>query len=300
MAIERWGSLSVADHNDVHALIANVLLYDRLVMPMFTAADDRDERAYWLEKNWDPDAQLERRNQLGELVIECAWDKSRRQAYTNRYQAATQLDQEANGEMITRWLLTDNQDYALPPGVNHAEIFVAYNSEQSAQTEIPSTPFTQPGLSDASAIGVLIAHDLNIPDIADPEIALQEAIALTQEKDFRNKRSDLYDFQMTCLNRGMSAKAVMAELRDRNRDLNEYIKKQHIPVRKKAGFMLASTLLGVIRGAFGDPLAAGGGLLSIWQFATLDAKPKLQIPNRLAPVAAFYDIESKLGLMLAN
>ena len=56
MAIERWGSLSVADHTDVHALVANVLLYDRLVMPMFTAADDRDERAYWMEKAGTPTA----------------------------------------------------------------------------------------------------------------------------------------------------------------------------------------------------------------------------------------------------
>lgn len=139
MAIERWGTLSVADHNDLSALVANVLLYDRLVIPMYTESDDRDELEYWDEKNWNPIAQLARRKQLVELAIECAWDKTRRQSYTDRYKVAELLDAEANGEMITRWLLTKEQDYQLPEGVNHADIFVAYNSEQSTLNEIPRT-----------------------------------------------------------------------------------------------------------------------------------------------------------------
>lgn len=102
MAIERWGALSVADHKDLSTLVANVLLYNRLVIPMYTEADDRDELKYWNNKGWDPDGQLTRRKQLGELAIECAWDKNRRQSYKDRYQVSLQLDTEANGEMITR------------------------------------------------------------------------------------------------------------------------------------------------------------------------------------------------------
>jgi hypothetical protein len=39
--------LSVDDHVDTKALVANVLLYDRLVAPVWTEEGDRDERAYW-------------------------------------------------------------------------------------------------------------------------------------------------------------------------------------------------------------------------------------------------------------
>lgn len=84
MAIERWGSLSVADHNDTAALTANVLLYDRLVMPIYTEARDRNEREYRDEKGWNPDLQNQRREHLGDLIIECAWDETRRQSYTER------------------------------------------------------------------------------------------------------------------------------------------------------------------------------------------------------------------------
>lgn len=266
MAIERWGSLSVADHNDVAALVADVLLYDRLVMPMYTECDDRDEQAYWEKMGWNQEVQLSRRKQLDDLIIEIAWDKNRRKTYSDRYSAAVQLDGEANGKMVTRWLLTEDQNYQLPKGVNHADIFVAYNSKKSTQQGIPLNNLDMARIDEESKIGVLIAHELGVPDIDDQEAALREAISLSKETEFRFKRADLYDFQMTCLNRGMSAKAIVAELKDRNQELNEYLKKQKIPLRKKAGFMLAQTFISAIVGAFINPVAAIGGLISIWQF----------------------------------
>ena len=190
MSIERWGSLSVADHNDVSALVANVLLYDRLLMPMYTESGDRNERAYWDMQQWRPDAQLERRQQLGGLVVECAWNQARRQAFTSRYEAAKQLDAEVNGEMVTRWLLADGQGYQMPPGVNHADVFVAYDSSQSTVKDIPLQKVNAQMLNEQSRIGVLLAHELGLPDIAEPEVALCAAIALSKETEFRNNRSD--------------------------------------------------------------------------------------------------------------
>ena len=301
MAIERWGSLSVADHNDTTALTANVLLYDRLVMPIYTEARDRNEREYWEQKGWNPDLQAQRHEQLGDLIIECAWDETRRQSYTERYQAAAQINDEINGEMITRWLLTENhEETPLPKGVSHADVFVAYHSEAETQQEIPYQKIDEAILSDETQLAILIAHELNIPDIKEPEIALREAIGLSRESDFRKKREDLYDFQMTCLSRGMKPKAIVEELTDRNRELAEYIRKQKIPVYKKTGFMLASVALGVVGGAFIHPLAAVGGLLSVWQFAAFDAVPGLEVPNRLRPVAGFYDVEEKMGVGLGG
>lgn len=144
---------------------------------------------------------------------------------------------------------------------------------------------------------MLIAHELGVSDIDDKEAALRKTISLSKESEFHTKRADLYDFQMSCLNRGMSATAIIAELKDRNQELNEYLQKQNIPLRKKAGFMLAQTCVGAIGGAFGNLLPAIGGLLSIWQFKTLDTSPIMQLPDRLSPVADFHDIEEKTGLV---
>jgi hypothetical protein len=36
MPMERWGTLSVRDHLDLQAVIADLLLYDRLVFPVLS------------------------------------------------------------------------------------------------------------------------------------------------------------------------------------------------------------------------------------------------------------------------
>jgi len=294
MAIERWGALSVADHNDLPALVANVMLYDRLVMPMYTEADDRDEQAYWQAHQWHPELQAKRRQQLGELVIECAWDQQRRQSYQSRYQAALQMDAEANGEDITRWLLTEESEYQLPSGVHHADVFVAYNSMAKAQDDLATKQVEPMGLGEDEKVAVLISHDIGIPNIAEPEVALTETIALARESEFKQKRADLYDFQMSCLHRGMSAKAIVAELKDRNTELIEYLKQQKFPLYKKTGFLLAGTTLALAAGAFAEPLGAVGGLLSLWQFAALDSTPDYRLSHRLLPVAAYHDMKNLL------
>ena len=67
---------------------------------------------------------------------------------------------------------------------------------------------------------------------------------------------------------------------------------------KKTGFMLAQVSLSILGGTFIHPLAAVGGLLSVWQFASSLGQPDDHVPSRLAPVAGFFDMEDKLGLNL--
>src|SRR5438874_143474 len=87
VAIERWGSLSVDDHVDTEALLTNVLLYDRLVVPVFTEQQtDRNEREYWDQHGWNPDLQQTRLTQLGDLAVRRPWNDSRRERYKNRMQ----------------------------------------------------------------------------------------------------------------------------------------------------------------------------------------------------------------------
>jgi hypothetical protein len=84
MSFERWGSLSVDDHLDTQALIANVLLYDRLVVSVMTEQPDRDERAYWISRGWDPDLQLKRRDLLEDLAVRRPWSTARRELFRTR------------------------------------------------------------------------------------------------------------------------------------------------------------------------------------------------------------------------
>ena len=50
-----WGTFSVADHTRVHPFVADVLVYDRLVIPTPATGDE----SRWADKGWRPDAQAE-------------------------------------------------------------------------------------------------------------------------------------------------------------------------------------------------------------------------------------------------
>ena len=77
MNIQRWGAFSVVDHKDARALAADVLLYDRLVLP--TPADWDMER--WVRNKWDPEGLKLRMKQLGELAIPATWDLDRQKQW---------------------------------------------------------------------------------------------------------------------------------------------------------------------------------------------------------------------------
>ena len=85
MPPERWGSLSVEDHVDTRAMVANVLMYDRLVIPVMVPQEDRDEIEYWTQRNWDPALQLSRVHQLGELAVRRPWTSGYRNQFHSIY-----------------------------------------------------------------------------------------------------------------------------------------------------------------------------------------------------------------------
>src|SRR5213080_3358169 len=79
MVVERWGTLSVKDHLVAQALVVDLLLYARLVFPVFSGAG---ERTRWRGKNWDPDLQESLIEELGtDLAVKVHWNEDRRQVY---------------------------------------------------------------------------------------------------------------------------------------------------------------------------------------------------------------------------
>jgi hypothetical protein len=55
MSKQVWGTYSVKDHCDPNAFVAEVMLYDRLVIPV--PPDDK-ERARWRKAGWQPEVFL--------------------------------------------------------------------------------------------------------------------------------------------------------------------------------------------------------------------------------------------------
>jgi hypothetical protein len=202
MLFERWGSLSVDDHVDAAALVANVLLYDRLVVPVVTDQVDRDEREYWTSKGWDPELQQDRLDMLGHLAVKRPWDAARRAIFKTRVNEIEAERADASALELTRRILAQEQVVDKPPGVQSVTVVAAYNSTASVRKDF----IVENTESHLEAQGYLLSRRLAVTDLEDPEDSLKAAVILSSEPDFQLKRSDLFDWQQLAAAWGLEAR----------------------------------------------------------------------------------------------
>jgi len=291
MTLERWGSLSVTDHIDVQALTANVLLYDRLIVPVLEGQPDRDERAYWLTHGWQPDLQQQRLEQLGELAVKRPWDRHRRKLFTTRF---AQLDAEkadaAAALQMTRRILAQ-EPVVHPPGVHGVEVVAAYSSLAGLRQDFD----VRSAEDNQAAQALLITRRLMVPMEPDPEDSLKAAVELSKKPEFRACRNELFEWQASPRIQRLDPAAAVSHLVDLVGAYNQQVEAACSNRDLKFAFTILGAGLGFLTG--GPVGAAAGAALSLIQFATLDRKPVVDAAD-LRPFAMFHDMEVKLGLQL--
>ena len=82
-----WGTFSVRDHLQPWAFVAEVLIYDRLVVPVPPEGDD-DEEQRWVTERWDPARQRALLEILGDLAVQVEWDADRRRQWGAEFAVA--------------------------------------------------------------------------------------------------------------------------------------------------------------------------------------------------------------------
>jgi hypothetical protein len=187
---EYWATYSVKDHLAERAFVADVMLYDRIVVPH---PPDEAERARWAKNGWDPD----RLDRLLEILgpdrsRAIPWEGYYKEAWQDRMQAADHLNRDAF--QATRDVLTSD----LPPYVTGVRADLAYpdtdaltaNTGLRAPTESPEDGIAQ--------LAAILGKRLLVPvaeSYPDPEGALRRAVALSDDGDFRRKRKAYYRWQ---------------------------------------------------------------------------------------------------------
>jgi hypothetical protein len=81
---ELWGTFAVDDHLRKNAFVAEVVLFDRLVIPE-PPRDDENQYKQWLGSNWRPELLKEMVDQLGDLAIPVPWDQPLREKWRAEY-----------------------------------------------------------------------------------------------------------------------------------------------------------------------------------------------------------------------
>ncbi|WP_158230741.1 hypothetical protein [Frankia sp. CcI49] len=199
---EVWGTFAVNDHCRSDAFLREVLLFDRVVVPVPASAAERDR---WRHPNpndpdesWDPDrlesvlavlgTQRQPTGDGAELVWESPWDPGRWQAGRSRLDVATTIT-GIDAFYGTRLVLALGDD--LPRAV---EAVAAYPSERSCYDDLSPTPSPdEPTAADAL---VMLAQPLLVPDLSDGDYlrALHDVVTLANDPDFRAARGAYHDW----------------------------------------------------------------------------------------------------------
>jgi hypothetical protein len=294
MTFERWGALSVADHVDTAGLVANVLLYDRLVVPVATEQPDRDELGYWIAQGWAPDLQIRRLEQLGDLAIRRPWDVERRAQFRSRMDELRGLSSErayVDAQGMTRRILAHEHQVEKPPGVHHVQVIPAYNSVEGLRQDF----VVEDAKKELATQAFLLSRRLSVPDPSNVEDALRIAIDLSRDEEFRAKRADLFDWQERVASRGIPAEAVVEELAAMAEAYNGCVARAHSKVKTRFAFTLFGIGLGFATGGLLG--AAAGAALALVQFVTLDRQPAVEAGSA-TPAAMFHDVTERIGLSL--
>jgi hypothetical protein len=295
MAREVWGTFSVQDHLRPHAFVAEVLLYDRLVIP---TPPDEAERVRWIENGWEPD-RLERvLEQLGELARPLPWNAWRQEQWADLRRATLGVDSESRLR-ATRMVLTEG----LPAYVTGVEAVGNFPSIESMQAELELAPSTAVGPlhpMPGQTVCAVLGRELIVPastERSDIDL-LSSAVELAQDPDFIKKRRQFHRWQREFLTDGVTdAESVVKAVQE----MEELLEEQKTLVRKRryqVGLLFAFTVASVAVPMLGAPItaaAAGGAFLSVGQFVAGRWFDKADPSDARMVSAMFLDAQKRLG-----
>lgn len=302
MTRERWGTFSVADHKRRRAFVADVLLYDRLIVPYPPSSDERKD---WTGEGWNPDRLDSLLDVLGDdHVIRVPWTEEKHDRFESLFDLAQDArfdsdmlasarEREQDPMHITRMLLTNDFMPDLPKGVTKVWAMPAYPSHyefnKDSQIDVSNKDDRRQKLQ------CVLAHKFLVPtgdDKSDKQL-LQDAIKLADEDDFKVHRAEYYKWQEDIIEQDISIQNAVIEMERYLESLNAIVKKAKIKVYWKFAFTVIPISLAVGAAAFAVsplaiPIAAAGGLISLTKFAKFERKPEYQTGKHV-PAAMFHE-----------
>jgi hypothetical protein len=303
MSREVWGTFAVNDHCVPRAFVADVMLYDRLVIPVPPKESSDDDKKLWAK--WDVERQKDLLEVLGDRARKVEWNQQRRQAWKTRFQAAqAAAGQTAPGAFrMTRTELTKD----LPPTVTAVESVSAYKSYDDIKEGLKIRDTEEGVQLQPGAVTAVLGREFLVmdePKLTDKQ-ALKEAVALSSDSTYRRKRADYWRWQREFLNYEIFAhesalKVAAEEMQTLIQEQNRAVKVEKIRTVARYAFLVGSVTLGIFTGPMIpiaiSPLALtlDKTFLSIGQFA---AERVLEVKGggQREAAALFSDFQRHFG-----
>lgn len=197
-----WGVYSVRAHMDMRALARELLLYDRLVLPV---PEDIDEADRWDDQGWDTRQLDYVAKHMGDLVHLVPWTKEMRSSWKDHMGLLAAAGVTAEGAAygatpmtMVSFIWQDVSTHRPPDGLPPVppRIVAAYLSEEEATADFE--PVAAPTKGNAPAgrrSGILLTQRVDVPAGEDDEDIFLRAVRTARETEFASARRALYDYE---------------------------------------------------------------------------------------------------------
>lgn len=293
-SFELWGTFSVRDHVQPWAFVGEVLMYDRLVLPV-PPADEPREWGRWRDERWNPDRQQRMLEVLGELAVPVEWTAERRARWGNEYAASRlALSGQLAAEIhlpyrMTGAVLLDD----LPAMARGVVATAPFTSIPEAERALGILRLPSGTLLPEGVLSAVLATEFLVPD--DPgrsELALlEDAVSVARSVDYRDARRSLYAFQRQFVRDGAtylhSMRAAVDEMARRAAALKVATDRE----RRWGGVRRALQVVQVawpltVAAVTMDPIAVGEAAVGVGVFTLTERLSNPTSPNDLLPAAA--------------
>jgi hypothetical protein len=283
MSLRLWGCYSVKDHLESRAFVADLLLYDRLVVPVPTG----DDMARW-EKRWDPDRQKTLLDVAAPFVERVPWDAALRDEFTREYSSATaaaeidSISRHAAGldpYELTRQLITEHirgDVLQEEPGGDIRAVAVyaqpdRFDREWAINRTFPffhKTTRVEPGRlrevsdvlpTDVQRLAKLVVTRLVVPDDGrDDAEVLQKTVELISRDDTAQRRADFQAAIARFHATGLRDETIVGEIEDLLAALNASVKNRTNAQRSRTALQFATAAEGAAA-LWAPPIAVATG-----------------------------------------
>jgi hypothetical protein len=223
VSFQTWGMFSVTDHLGQRAFVADVVLYDRLVIPV----PDAEERKRWTDLGRRPDVLERKLDILEELadrpedsVVERRdWTPGFRDfldlAYPYERKEARDTTNPAWGNALDRVVLARAMRSGRLGEVSTPEIVPAYTSYSALDSDfkLGTVPAERVARPDDRLVGV-IGWEFFVPEDSalDDDSLLKQTVRLVQDERFRAARAAFHEFRRDATRLDASPKQFLREL----------------------------------------------------------------------------------------